>query len=240
MSLLRSDQQSPLPTLQDRLTNIKERIARAAAKSGRSASDVRIIAVTKTVCADVINEIVALGVRDIAESRVQEAIEKSRQILKTQPSLQKHFIGHLQTNKARKAVELFDVIQSVDSVRLAETLNRAADERGQAKDCLVELKLSTEPSKSGLSIRDAVDLIDSFGRFTSLRLRGVMTIAPNQVSVEETRACFRELCAFANENANRFPSAPEISMGMSDDFEIAVEEGATMVRIGRALFGERR
>lgn len=177
--------------------------------------------------------------RDFGENRVQEAMEKRASLAPRLEGTTQHLLGQLQTNKARKAVELFDVIQSVDRPRLAETLDRIAGEMGKTQRCLIEVKISSEPSKSGVPMADAGVFIDNFRGYKNLRLEGLMTIGALNVGVDETRRLFRGLNAFFMSRLDAFGSAPVLSMGMSDDFEIAVEEGSNMVRIGRALFGER-
>jgi PLP dependent protein len=208
---------------------IADKIQEAARRSGRDAASIRFIAVTKTVSADRIREAVDSGVRDVGENRLQEALAK-REALKDLP-LTWHFIGHLQTNKAKKVAENFHWIQCLDRLELAEKLNQAA---ASAFPVLVEVKLHDEPNKSGTDVEQLPALIEQFKRYDHLSLRGLMAIPPFFDNPEDARPFFRRL----RELAERF-RLPELSMGMSHDFEVAIEEGATMVRIGTALFGER-
>jgi PLP dependent protein len=207
-----------------------ERLQRVATKCGRDAASIRLIAVTKTVPVDRIREVVEFGVADIGENRLQEALSKRKQ-LQDLPA-RWHFIGHLQSNKARKVIEHFDWLQSVDRMDLARKLNEYASRRFPV---LIEVNLGEEPAKSGVPISDAQKLTDDVHRLERLDLRGLMAIPPFSENPEDSRPYFRRL----REMAERL-RLPELSMGMSHDFEIAIEEGATMVRIGTALFGTRR
>jgi pyridoxal phosphate enzyme (YggS family) len=207
-----------------------ERLQRVATKCGRDAASIRLIAVTKTVPVDRIREVVEFGVADIGENRLQEALSKRKQ-LQDLPA-RWHFIGHLQSNKARKVIEHFDWLQSVDRMDLARKLNEYASRRFPV---LIEVNLGEEPAKSGVPISDAQKLTDDVHRLERLDLRGLMAIPPFSENPEDSRPYFRRL----REMAERL-RLPEVSMGMSHDFEIAIEEGATMVRIGTALFGTRR
>jgi pyridoxal phosphate enzyme (YggS family) len=208
---------------------ITDKIHRAAGRSGRDAASIRFIAVTKTVPLDRIREAVEGGIRDIGENRLQEALSK-RDALKDLP-LTWHFIGHLQTNKARKVVENFHWIQCLDRPELGEKLNQAA---ANVLPVLVEVKLHDEPNKAGADAEQLPALIEQFKRYDHLSLKGLMAIPPFFDNPEDARPFFRKL----RKLAERF-RLPELSMGMSHDFEVAIEEGATMVRIGTALFGER-
>jgi len=187
------------------------------------------VAVSKSFPAQAIEEAVAAGIAHIGENRVQEAVAKI-------PSLRHlpvtwHMVGHLQTNKAKTALELFDIIQSMDSLRLAEVLSRRAE---RPIPVLLEVNVAGEASKFGLSPQEVLQTAEAVARLPHLDVRGLMTIAPLVGDPEEVRPVFREL--------RRLRDAlglPELSMGMTDDFEVAIEEGATLVRIGRAIFGER-
>lgn len=228
----------PLPSLQDRINVINERIHAAAEKSGRPAEAVTLLAVTKTVPAERINEVMSLGVLNIGENKIQEAVAK-RPLLSSGHSGVHHFIGHLQTNKARKAVEYFDVIQSVDSPKLAQALDKIAGDMGKHQRVLAEIKLSDEPHKTGIPLEDAGEFMKTLSRYSHLDWEGLMMIAPYGLNPEDTRRCFRRFVQFAETVKGVFRKLPVLSFGMSDDFEMAVEEGSTMVRIGRSLFGER-
>ena len=224
--------------LKDRIDSIHKRIVEAARRSHRDASAITLLAATKTVEVPVIIDAMRLGIHHIGENRVQEAIGKWSGL--TQASqLNRHFIGQLQTNKVKKAVELFDVIQSVDRPRLADAIDRAAREAGKRQRCLIEVKISTDAAKGGASLDEARRFVEEFGRFGALQLEGLMGIAPNDVEEKTTREAFRTLSKLFTELKGAFGPAPTLSMGMTEDFEMAIEEGATMVRIGRAIFGER-
>ena len=208
---------------------ILDRIHNAAAKSGRVPSSVRLIAVTKKVSVEKIREAAASGISHIGENRLQEALAK-RQALVDIP-LTWHFIGHLQTNKAKKAAEEFDWIQCVDRPELAEKLNQAA---AKTLPVLLEVKLHDEPAKSGIAEQQLGSFIDQFSGWGRLEVRGLMAIPPLFENPEDVRPYFRRLRVLAEAHG-----LSELSMGMSNDFEVAIEEGATMVRVGTAIFGER-
>jgi len=229
-----------LLTLKEKIHQIWDRIKNAAERSGRSREEIRLVAVTKTVPPSYINEAIELGIKELGESRIQEAIEKRQEIKDgNQKAIIHHFIGSLQTNKVRKAVELFHLIQSVDRPRLAEVLNRVVREMGKIQDCLIEVKISPEPTKRGFQQLEAEAFIKNFRTYSNLRLCGLMTIAPLGLSHGETKNCFRSFYRFFDKQKDFFIDRPILSMGMSDDFEAAIEEGSNMVRIGRGLFGER-
>jgi pyridoxal phosphate enzyme (YggS family) len=217
--------------LRERLDSLEDRIARAAARSGRRREDITLLAVTKKFPAELIEEAARLGVGDFGENYVQEFAAK-RPALASLVGARFHLIGHLQANKARMAVELFDAIQTVDSARLAERLNQAA---AAPIDVMLEVKLSPEESKAGVSPEDLPRLLETVASCPNLRLRGLMTMPPWSDEAEPSRPYFRRLRALAEENG-----LAGLSMGMSHDFETAIEEGATLVRIGTALFGPRR
>ncbi len=209
---------------------VLDRIREAAVRSGRNSNLIRLIAVTKNVSTGNIRQAAECGISHIGENRLQEALPK-REALHDLP-LTWHFIGHLQTNKARKAVETFDWIQSVDRAELAEKLNQSA---AKAIPVLIEVKLHEEGKKSGIAESDLGPLVEQFRQYPQLQLRGLMAIPPFFENPEDVRPYFRKLRRLGEQ----FGLA-ELSMGMSNDFEVAVEEGATMVRIGTALFGERQ
>lgn len=210
---------------------ILDRIGNAARKVGRTPESIQLIAVTKTVPPNRILEATACGVKHIGENRVQEALSK-RSDLKD-AGLTWHFIGRIQTNKARRIVENFDWVHSVDRLDAAESLARCLSDRPPLP-VLVEVKLQDEPNKSGASESDLASLIPALRRLESLQLRGFMAVPPPVEDAERARPFFRRLHKMAED----FGLA-ELSMGMTHDFEIAVEEGATMVRIGTGLFGVR-
>lgn len=224
-------------TISENLTKIHDRIKRAARKSGREADEITLLAVTKTVEPKDIKKAAAFGVRDFGENYVQEAEEKIKKL--KNKSLKWHFIGHLQKNKAKFAVELFDVIETVDNVNLAKEINKRAE---KPIDVLIEVNVAGESSKAGIGIDEAVDLARGISGMANLRLKGLMTIPPYNEDPERSRPYFVTLRRLAERiNKERLPgvSMRELSMGMSNDFEVAIEEGATIVRVGTAIFGER-
>ena len=209
---------------------ILDRIRKTAAQSGRDPASIKLIAVTKTVPPEDISQAADCGILDVGENRLQEALSKMAAL--SQLPLTWHFIGHLQTNKAKKVVERFHWVQSVDRPELAEKLNQAAL---KPLPVLIEVKLHEERNKSGVDEVGLPLFVAQFEGYKQLQLRGLMAIPPFFENVEQVRPYFRKL----RDLAIRF-SLPELSMGMSHDFEVAIEEGATMVRIGSALFGERQ
>ena len=219
------------------IREIKERIANAAMRSGRNPEEITLVAVSKRHPAEMIKAAVEAGVTDIGESRVQEALPKINELGNI---TRWHMIGHLQTNKVSKAAELFDMIQSVDSIKLAETLNRAAESHGRTIDCLLEINSTGENSKFGVTPDEVMECINKMIELKHLRLCGVMTIGPFTDDLERIHSTYRMTCEIFKE-ARKIADEhfTELSMGMSDDFEIAVEEGSTMVRVGTAIFGPR-
>lgn len=213
--------------IRENLAAVEARIAAACARAGRQRSEVTLVAVSKTFPASAVDEAIAAGATDVGENRVQEARDKKPSVRGT---ARWHLIGHLQSNKAKDAARLFDVVQTVDSVSLAEKLSRAAIE---PLDVLLEVNIGNEPQKAGATTSDIDALVRGVGQLPNLRLQGLMTIPPVGVA-DETRRYFRELRAMRDAHGLR-----ELSMGMSEDFEVAIEEGATIVRIGRAIFGSR-
>lgn len=211
--------------------SIIERIRKAALRAGRSPDSIRLIAVTKTVPPDRIKDAVACGIAHIGENRLQEALPK-RDELASEP-LTWHFIGHLQTNKTKKIAESFDWVHSVDRLAVGEALDRHLEGR-RRMPVLIEVKLGNEPNKSGATEGDLPTLVNAISQLHSLELRGLMVVPPPVEHPEEARGYFRRL----KDLASNF-GLPELSMGMTHDFEVAVEEGATMVRIGTGLFGAR-
>jgi pyridoxal phosphate enzyme (YggS family) len=209
---------------------IQHQIQSAAVRSGRDPASVTLIAVTKTVPSERIRQAAACGIRHAGENRLQDALSKM-DVLKDL-HLQWHFIGHIQTNKARKVGELFDCIQSIDRTELAEKLGQVVQ---KTLPVLIEVKLHDEPRKSGAIESELPALIEAVRARAHLDLRGLMAVPPFFDNPEDVRPYFKKL----RELARQF-ELPELSMGMTHDFEVAIEEGATMVRIGRGLFGERQ
>ncbi len=219
-----------LGVLKDNLANVEDRIARACLRSGRRRGEITLIAVTKVFPAGVILEAHSLGMRDFGENYVQE-FEGKHPAVKDLPGARFHLIGHLQSNKSRKAAELFHVIQTVDSAKLARRLNESAN----PLDVMIEVKLSEEESKAGASPDEVPDLVAAIRECANLRLLGLMTMPPWSDDPEPSRPYFRGL----KELGDRVGVA-SLSMGMSHDFEVAIEEGATHIRVGTALFGKRK
>ena len=229
----------------DNLARIEERIERACRNAGRPRSDVELMAVSKTFPAGDILEAAALGLTLFGENRVQEWSNKVT-ALGPKPEGTKcrcHLIGHLQSNKALRAAEIFDGVDSLDSLKLAERLNDAAGKFGKRLPVLLEVKLSSEETKSGLDPESAetAQLLKALPGLPHLETQGLMTIAPWGAPEEATRACFRRLRELRDRWASAYPRLclPVLSMGMSGDFELAIAEGATRIRVGTALFGKR-
>jgi PLP dependent protein len=225
----------------DRAAAVRERIRRAAARVERAPEGVRLIAVSKNHPAEAIRAAFEAGLRDFGENRVQEAEAKGTALADLRPALRWHLIGHLQSNKARRAVGLIDVIQSVDSVDLALRLERLAKERGAPLDILVQVDLAGEATKTGLPEREVLPLVERLSQdCPHLRARGLMLMPPYEDDPERVRPYFRRLRVLSESaRVQGLTLGPELSMGMSHDLEAAVEEGATMVRVGTAIFGER-
>jgi PLP dependent protein len=216
-------------------------IARGAMKADRSPDEVKLIAVTKTVGIEAVREAVDSGVRAFGENRVQEAKKKilSEEIRGMSEKLEWHLIGYLQKNKAKDAVQLFDLIHTVDSVELADELNRQAERVGKIQRVLVQVKLSEEETKHGVTEAGLMRLLARIKELKHLDLQGLMTIPPFFEDISRVIPFFRRLKALRDKAERTGVALPELSMGMSHDFEEAIQEGSTMVRIGTAIFGER-
>jgi pyridoxal phosphate enzyme (YggS family) len=230
-------------SIAENIAQIRERIENAARRAGRSASDIRLMAVTKTHPPERIRDAYSAGLRLFGENRVQEFSGKAAELSQLSQA-EWHMIGHLQTNKATKAAELFTAIDSVDSIKLAERLNSSAQALNKKLDCLIEINVGGEVAKSGLAPEspELEALMTSAAKFESLRIRGLMTVPPFTNDPEGARPFFRKLRELRDEIARRkLPSVgmDVLSMGMSHDFEVAIEEGSTCVRVGTAIFGER-
>jgi len=243
----------------DNVARVRERIHRAAARAGRDPGSVRLVAVTKTMPAATVAEGVKAGLRLFGENRVQEARDKIPAVAAAAATalsdvegsdvegsdvegLEWHLIGHLQSNKAAVAARFFDAVQTVDSLSLAQRLDAAAAARQAPLQVLVQVRTSDEESKSGVAPGDLRALAEGVAQLPHLRLTGLMTIPAPVERAEDARGAFASLAELASKAASwRLPGVTmrELSMGMSDDFEVAIEKGATLVRVGRALFGER-
>jgi pyridoxal phosphate enzyme (YggS family) len=211
------------------LERVRERVARAAERCGRRPDDVLLVGVSKTVDVARIREAVGAGLRALGENRVQEAKEKVAEVGRPVPW---HLIGHLQTNKVRDALALFDVIQSLDRLELAREIDRRT--QGRAVEVLLQVNVGGEASKGGFEPGEVGAALEAVAAFPALRVRGLMTIPPAVERAEDARPWFRSLADLAKRHR-----LGELSMGMSADFEVAIEEGATMVRVGTAIFGAR-
>lgn len=227
--------------LAENLQRVRERIAAATERAGRDPSEVTLVAVTKTHPPEVVRAAYELGLRDFGENRVEEAADKTSQLPE---DITWHMVGHLQSRKAALAADLFDIIHSVDSVKLARRLDRFCVERNRLMPVLLEINVSGEVSKYGFPLVDRDMLEAAIAEMLTLshvRIEGLMTMAPIVSDPEEARPVFRGLRELREALAVRFPQIEwrHLSMGMTDDFEVAIEEGATMVRIGRAIFGPR-
>jgi hypothetical protein len=217
-------------TIVQRIAEIRDRITRACERAGRSRDDVILIAVTKGFGEEAVREAAAAGVRDIGENRVQEA-ETKRAGLGDLTGVTWHMIGHLQSNKVKAALGLFGILHSVDSIHLAEAVSRRAS---TVVPAFLEVNAAAEVTKSGFRLEKLKDAYEQIVQMPNIEVRGLMTVAPMADNAEDVRPVFRRL----REEAERL-GLRDLSMGMSDDFEVAIEEGATHVRIGRAIFGER-
>ena len=226
-------------SIRDQIEIIRENIAKAALTSGRRAADVRLMAVTKTVDDPRIREAMSAGVDILGENYVQEGKRKIEQMGK---SVEWHMIGHLQTNKAKYAVRLFDMIHSLDRMALAVELDKRSRLAGCVTRVLIEVNISGEETKRGVPFQEAIPLVREVSALENLSIQGLMTMPPWFDDPEEARPCFAALRGLRDRIiAERIAHVEmkELSMGMSQDYQVAVEEGATMVRIGRSIFGER-
>ena len=237
-----------MTALADRLAKLEEAIEAACRAAGRSRAELELMAVSKTYLAETMAEAAALGLTLFGENRVQEFAAKALRAaalwtVAAPDRPRVHLIGHLQTNKAARAAELFDAVDAVDSLRLAGRLNDAAAKCGKRLPVLIEVKLSSEETKMGLEPEsaEAGELLERLPDLEHLEMRGLMTIAPFGVAEDVTRACFRSLRELRNGWAAAHPRLgfDVLSMGMSGDFPLAIAEGATRIRIGTALFGKR-
>ena len=227
--------------MKQRLEQIEQRIRQAAESSNRDAASVRLVAVSKTIAADIVKEAIEAGVTILGENYVQEAREKFKALVQYPVSW--HFIGHLQSNKAKYAVRLFDLIHSVDSLKLAREIDKQAGKLDKIQQILVQVNISAEDSKSGISTEEAPGLIAEIGQLKNIAVKGLMTMPPyfyQPQKVQPFFAALRELRDQIRDQSLPNVSLDELSMGMTGDFEVAIKEGATLVRIGTAIFGERQ
>jgi pyridoxal phosphate enzyme (YggS family) len=223
----------------ENLKHVQDRIAAAAKRAGRDPSLIKLVTVTKTIDPERIRYAVAAGSNTLGENRVQEAKDKIEQLGSIASW---HLIGHLQTNKAKYAVKLFDLIHSIDNIELAREIDRQATKIGKVQNVLIEVSIAGEEAKAGVTLEETADLIKETAMLKHISIRGLMTMPPFLDDPEAVRPYFRKLRELAVSIAKEeipHVSMQELSMGMSGDFEVAVEEGSTMVRVGTAIFGER-
>ena len=226
-----------MPRIKDNLLLIRGKIDRAAQVSGRRGEDITLVAVTKQVGPELIAEALLSGVDQIGESKIQEAEAKFKLL---PPGVKRHLIGHLQTNKVNKAIQMFDMIQSVDSFKLAAEIDRKSVAKQMS--VLVEVNISGEAGKNGIPPTQTVEFLKELESFQNLEIQGLMTIGPNTTEIEKIRSSFREMSKLfrqASELSLSNCRMQYLSMGMSADYEIAIQEGSNMVRVGTALFGAR-
>jgi pyridoxal phosphate enzyme (YggS family) len=227
-------------SLQRRLAEVRERIRTAAERCGRDPAGVRLVAVSKTVPTEVIRLAAAAGVTDVGENYVQEAREKHAQLSETR--LRWHFIGHLQSNKARYAVRMCDLIHTLDSLKLAVEIDRCAERAGKIQEVLIQVNVAGETSKAGVASADALPLVRAVAALEHLAVKGLMTMPPFFNDPQRVRPFFADLRRLSDrirDAAVANVAMDELSMGMTGDFEAAIAEGATMVRVGTAIFGAR-
>ena len=226
-----------MPNVAENLAQVQQRIAAACNRAGRSPEEVQLVAVGKKFTADVIREAADCGLTLFGENRVQEAKAK---IPDCPGHLRWHFIGNLQTNKCRDAVALFDMLHAIDSLHLARELNKRCEQAAKVMPVLLEVNVSGEGSKHGFTSETAVNAMEAFFDFPQLELHGLMTMAPYSRQPESSRPYFQKLCEVKAACEDKLGAPlPELSMGMSGDYEIAIEEGATLIRLGTTLFGPR-
>jgi PLP dependent protein len=225
-------------SIAENLERVREQIANAAANSGRSADEVELVAITKTHPAEKVREAVGAGQTLFGESRVQEARAK---IPELSSNLRWHFVGHLQKNKVRQALPLFEMIHSVDSLALAQDINRIAEEEGSFPRVLLEVNVAGEGSKFGFAPDDLREQMEALLGLSRLSIEGLMCIPPLAVEEEDSREFFVQVRELRDSLEKEFKmKLPQLSMGMTQDFAIGIDEGATLVRVGTAIFGERR
>ena len=223
-----------------RLESVKERIKKAADECNRPLESIRLVAVSKTMPLEVVREAIDAGVTDLGENYIQEAREKINALVAYPVNW--HFIGHLQSNKAKYAVRMFDLIHSVDSLKLARELDNYAKKNDKVQPILIQVNVAREDSKSGVYVENTIQLIEDISKFENIAVKGLMTMPPFFNAPEKVRPIFsalRELRDHIREREIPGITMDELSMGMTGDFEAAIQEGATIVRIGTAIFGDR-
>ena len=225
--------------IKQNLALVKERIEKAAKRAGRNPAEIRLVSVTKTATIGQFREAISSGISDIGENRVKDALLKYDSLGELAKGMKWHMIGHLQTNKTAKCLKIFDVIHSLDSIGLAHEIDKQAGIIGRQVDCFIEINISGEASKYGISPDDAYSFVKQISHFSNINIAGLMTMAPISECPEAVRPYFKRLrCLRDSLRHGRIenPGIKELSMGMTQDFEVAIEEGATFVRIGSAIF----
>jgi hypothetical protein len=225
--------------ISDNIACIRENISRVCQKLGRNPDEITLVAVTKFASLSLVQEAIRQGIRDVGENKVQEALKKFT-VLES-PAVRKHMIGHLQTNKAKQALEIFDLIQSVDSLKLAREIQKQAAKLNKTAEILIQVNTAGEQQKFGADPREVSALLAEVLKFSNILVKGFMTIAPLTGDKDSVRCCFEDLRKLSERAQNEFRGSARfdpkhLSMGMTDDYEIALEEGSNMVRIGRAIF----
>jgi len=226
--------------VKNKLQSVMDRIKKAAVSSGRNPETVRLVAVSKTIPSETVRKAIDAGAEILGENYIQEARTKFNDLSSYPVSW--HFIGHLQTNKAKYAVRIFDLIHSVDSFKLALELDKQAKKTGKIQHVLIQVNISDESSKSGISLQDTLKLVKEISVLNNLAIKGLMTMPPFFNAPEKVRPFFKNLRSLRDQISKEDidnVAIDELSMGMTGDFEVAIEEGATLVRIGTAIFGER-
>lgn len=225
--------------IKDQLREVEEKISAACQRAGRNREDVTLIAVSKTKPVETLKEAYDLGIRVFGENKVQELTQKYEVLPK---DIHWHMIGHLQTNKVKYIIDKVDLIHSVDSLKLAQTVEKEAVKHGLVKDILIEVNVAEEESKFGLRMEEVIPFLEQISGFSHVRVRGLMTIAPFVENAEENRSIFADLHKLSvdieKKNIDNV-NVSILSMGMTNDYEVAIEEGATMVRVGTGIFGAR-
>ena len=225
--------------IQQNINQIQKRIEAAAQRSGRKKEDILLLAVSKTIDVERIKEAVACGLKELGENKVQEILEKYEPMGE---EVKWHLIGHLQTNKVKYIIDKIKLIHSVESLKLAEEISKRAKKANKVMDILIEVNMAAEESKFGVAPEDTLSLIQKIALLDNICIRGLMTVAPFVENSEENRECFRRMKQLSVDiNAEKIDNVymDILSMGMSNDFEVAIEEGATIVRVGTSIFGRR-
>ena len=225
--------------IKSNIENVRSRIEQAALKSGRKASDVTLVGVSKRISNDLIIEGINSGLNNLGENYAQEFRDKYEILDREDSKLNWHFIGHLQKNKIKYVIGKMGLFHSLDSTGLAEEIDKRAGQLDINVDMLIEINCAGEGSKTGIPFEEALALLEHAGKLKNITIRGFMTMAPYSEDPEDARPYFRKLREFRDTVLTDYPEANELSMGMSGDFEVAVEEGATIVRVGTSIFGER-